>query len=65
MKIRIKNQIIIDFPDDKWGLVDPFYITVSAIKKLIDSKKPREINRFHPGKKLTIHGQTEAEIIEE
>lgn len=65
MKIRIIAQIIMDLPDEKYGMIDPFTLTISAIEKLIKSGKPREINRINFKEKVNLHAEIEAERLKD
>ena len=65
MKIRIIAQIVMNLPDDKYGMIDPFTLTISAVEKLIKSGKPREINRANFKEKVKLHAEITAERLNE
>ena len=50
MKIRIIAQIIADVPDEKYGYLDPFSITITKLQQLIKSGKPRKLLKVIPNR---------------
>lgn len=54
-----------NLPDDKYGMIDPFTLTISAVEKLIKSGKPREINRANFKEKVKLHAEITAERLNE
>ena len=63
MIIRLTMQIIADIPDEKYGYLDPFTLTVNKVQELIKSGKVRKIDRSSVEKNVNIHAEITGELL--
>ena len=65
MIIRIIMQIIADIPDEKYGYIDPFTLTILKTQELIKSGEVRKIDRSDIATGVNIHAEIRGEVLKD
>ena len=65
MIVRIVMQVIAELPDEKYGFIDPFTLTINKVQDLIKSGEVRKIDRLNADAGVNIHAEITGEIIKD